>query len=222
MRPRRWRCWQAARGERPASLTTIEDIIDAAGMAPRIEALLPAGVRHRQLKARTLLVGMMLTVADDRPAHLTRVHRALTGLPERRPGAARRDRGLEDRPAPAHLPPDRAHLRPVTGALAKDEPDGAPSGPAAGRLRRPAGSQHPRRAQDASPSLAADWTDAETWSRPPRHGTTECADPEAVLGAPQQQPARPQGRDVLRLLPLGRHHGRARRTARPCPSWPAG
>ena len=30
--------------------------------------------------------------------------------------------------------------------------------------------------------------------------------PRSVLGAPQLQPARPQGRDVLRLLPLGRHH----------------
>ena len=29
-----------------------------------------------------------------------------------RPGPARRDRGLEGRPAPAHLPADRAHLRP--------------------------------------------------------------------------------------------------------------
>ena len=47
-----------------------------------IEALLPAGVRHRQLTARTLLTGMMLTLADRRPAHLTEVHQALTALPE--------------------------------------------------------------------------------------------------------------------------------------------
>jgi len=50
---------------------------------------LPVGVRRRQLAARTLLVGMMLALADGRPAHLTRVHRALTGLGEgdqRRPG----------------------------------------------------------------------------------------------------------------------------------------
>jgi hypothetical protein len=56
----------------PATLTKIEDIIDSSAAAPRIEALLPAGVRHRQLKVRTLLTGMMLTLADRRPAHLTR------------------------------------------------------------------------------------------------------------------------------------------------------
>jgi hypothetical protein len=43
-------------------LAGIEDIIDRSGIAPRIEALLPAGVRHRQLKAATLLTGMMLTL----------------------------------------------------------------------------------------------------------------------------------------------------------------
>jgi hypothetical protein len=44
--------------------------------------MLPAGVRARQLSVRTLLAGMCLTQADGRPAHLTRVHRALTALPE--------------------------------------------------------------------------------------------------------------------------------------------
>ena len=63
-------------------LAVLEDIIDASGAAPPIEALLPAGVRHRQLTVRTLLPGMMLALADDRPAHLTRVHQALTALPE--------------------------------------------------------------------------------------------------------------------------------------------
>ncbi len=36
--------------------------------------------------------------------------------------------------------------------------------------------------KNSSSALAADWTDVETWSRPPRHGTTECADPEAAWG----------------------------------------
>ena len=43
----------------PAALTKIENIIDGSGAAPAIEALLPAGVRHRQLTARTLLTGML-------------------------------------------------------------------------------------------------------------------------------------------------------------------
>src|SRR5215471_4066349 len=63
-------------------LAAFEEIIDASGVAPRIEALLPIGVRRRQLSVRTLLAGMCLTQADGRPAHLTRVHQALTSLPE--------------------------------------------------------------------------------------------------------------------------------------------
>ena len=63
------------------SLTALEGIIDDSGIAPRIEAMLPIGVRHRQLRVRTLLAGMLLTQADQRPAHLTRVRDALTALP---------------------------------------------------------------------------------------------------------------------------------------------
>ena len=63
-------------------LAALEEVIDASGAAPRIEAMLPAGARPRQLSARTLLAGMCLALADGRPAHLTRVHQALTALPE--------------------------------------------------------------------------------------------------------------------------------------------
>jgi hypothetical protein len=49
-------------------LAVLEDIVDASCVAPRIEALLPAGVRHRQLRVRTLILGMQLTLADRRPA----------------------------------------------------------------------------------------------------------------------------------------------------------
>ena len=67
-------------------LATLEEIIDASGIAPRVEALLPIGVRHRQLRVRTLLAGMLLSQADHRPAHLTRVRDALTALPAAGPG----------------------------------------------------------------------------------------------------------------------------------------
>jgi hypothetical protein len=55
-------------------------VIDAAGAAERIERMLPVGVRPRQLSARTLLLGMLLTAADHRPAQLRRVHQALLEL----------------------------------------------------------------------------------------------------------------------------------------------
>ena len=64
------------------ALAAFEEIIDISGAAPRIEAMLPIGVRPRQLSVRTLLAGLCLALADHRPAHLTRVHQALTSLPE--------------------------------------------------------------------------------------------------------------------------------------------
>ena len=62
-------------------LAALEEVIDASGIAARVEAMLPAGARARQLSARTLMAGMCLTQADGRPAHLTRVHQALVSLP---------------------------------------------------------------------------------------------------------------------------------------------
>jgi pyruvate dehydrogenase E2 component (dihydrolipoamide acetyltransferase) len=66
--------------------TEPEEMIDASGVAPRIAAMLPIGVRQ-QLRVRTLLAGIMLTQGGHRPAHLTRVRDALTTLPE--PGQVR-------------------------------------------------------------------------------------------------------------------------------------
>ena len=102
---------RAGSGEHPARRGSKTSSTPPA-IAPRIEALLPTGVRHRQLSVRTLLLGMMLTLADRRPAHLTEVHAALTALPAADQARLGVTAGLEDRPAPAHLPPGRAHLRP--------------------------------------------------------------------------------------------------------------
>ena len=60
-----------------AALVRSEAIVEASGVAPRLEALLPVGVRPRQLGVHALLVGICLALADGRPAHLTRVHGAL-------------------------------------------------------------------------------------------------------------------------------------------------
>lgn len=48
-------------------LAVLEGITDASGTAPRIEVLLPIGVRHRQLRVRTLILGMLLTLASRGP-----------------------------------------------------------------------------------------------------------------------------------------------------------
>jgi hypothetical protein len=166
----------------PAALTRIEGIIDGSGVAAAIEALLPAGVRHRQLKVRALLTGMMLTLADDRPAHLTRVHSALTTLPG--PDQARLGVVEEWKTGPHQLTYRQAGrtFNLVADALGKDEPDGAPCDDLAGVCDDLLEASIPAACKDASAALAADWTDVETWSRPPRHGTTQCADPEAHWG----------------------------------------
>ena len=107
-------------------LAVWEQIIDASGVAPRIEALLPIGVRGRQLKVRTLLAGMCLAQADHRPAHLTRVHQALTGLSD---DDQRRLGVVADWKHGPHVLTYRQTERTsglVAAALGKDEPDGLP------------------------------------------------------------------------------------------------
>ena len=63
-------------------LRRLQEILDASGVPEWIEMLLPNGVRPRQLTVRTLLIGMLATLSDGRPAHLSRVHRALFCLSE--------------------------------------------------------------------------------------------------------------------------------------------
>ncbi len=163
-------------------LAGFEEVIDASGVAPRIEAMLPSGARARQLAVRTLLLGMMLALADGRPAHLTRVHRALTGLPE---DDQRRLGVLADwRNGPHLLTYRQAEytFSLVTAALGKDEPDGLPSPELQRACDDLLEASVPEEFKDASTSLAVDWSDLESFSRPPPRGTSDCADPEASWG----------------------------------------
>jgi len=163
-------------------LAVFETVIDASGAAARIEAMLPAGVRPRQLKVRTLLAGMCLAQADHRPAHLTRVHQALTSLGE---DDQRRLGVLADWKHGPHLLTYRQTERTfglLAASLAKDEPDGLPSGDLAGTCGSLLEASVPDEFKDASTSLAVDWTDLETFSRPPPARGGDCADPEASWG----------------------------------------
>jgi hypothetical protein len=164
------------------SLTVFEEIIGASGVAPRIEAMLPAGVRPRQLGVRTLLAGMCLTQAGHRPAHLTRVHQALTALPAK--DKARLGVIAAWRNGP-HLLTYRQTERTfglIADALAKGEPDGLPSATLTGICDDLLEASVPGEFKDASRSLAVDWTDLETFSRPAPASGGECADPEASWG----------------------------------------
>jgi hypothetical protein len=142
----------------PAALTAIEDIIDASGAAAVIEALLPTGVRHRQLTTRALLTGMMLTQDDDRPAHLTRVHQALTSLTE---GEQRRLGVLADwKGGPHRLTYRQAEytFALVTAALARDKLNGLSAPALQAACDDLLEASIPAGFKGASRSLAVDWT----------------------------------------------------------------
>ncbi len=164
------------------TLAALEGVTGASGVTPRIEAMLPAGVRARQLKVRTLLAGMCLAQAGHRPAHLTRVHQALVSLPEdgqRRPGV------ITDWKDGPHLLTYRQTERTfglVSRVLAKDEPGGLPSQALQAACDDLPEASAGDQLTGASASLAADWTDMESFSRPPPARGGQCADPEASRG----------------------------------------
>jgi hypothetical protein len=163
-------------------LAVLEQVIDTSGVAPRMEAMLPIGVRARQLSVRTLLAGMCLAQADHRPAHLTRVHQALVSLPgddQVRLGV------VADWRYGPHLLTYRQTeytFGLVARALGNDEPDGLPSPALQAVCDDLLEASIPEELKQASTSLAVDWTDLESFSRPPPRGTSDCADPEASWG----------------------------------------
>lgn len=151
-------------------------------MAPALEAALPKGVRHRQLRARTLVAGVLYALADCRPAHMTRLHAALLSFPE----ADKWRLGVvEDWGGRAHELTYRQvehTLRSVLAALAKGAPDGVPSAKMRWFVAAMVGASVPGWAGELSSSLAVDWTDLESWARPPLGKGGPTADPEASWG----------------------------------------
>jgi hypothetical protein len=139
-------------------------------------------VRRRQLSVRTLLAGMCLAQADHRPAHLTRVHQALTALSQddqRRLGVLA---DWEDGPRQLTCRQTEYTFALVADAPGKDEPDGLSSQELQAACDSLLEAPVPEDSKDAGRSLAVDWTDLESFSRPPPHGTSDCAGPEASWG----------------------------------------
>lgn len=146
------------------TLGRLEGIVDASGVAEVIEPHLPVGVRPRQLSVRTLLIGILLVLADGRPAHLRRVHRALCGL------------ALEERPRLGVLVewkggPHTLTYRQVertfsllVDALAKDQGEGTVSALAQEVADALLEASVPAPNKEATSSYAVDWTDVESFS----------------------------------------------------------
>jgi hypothetical protein len=164
-------------------LARLEQVIDTAGVCQPIEARLPVGVRRRQLLVRTLLVGMLLAACDGRPAHLTRVQRALIALPEtdqRRLGVLTHATTGWHRLTYRQIEYTFAR---VTRALSNPTPDGAPSPLLSEVLDRLLEASAQVAGPPPSSSYALDWTDLEAWARPPGgDGSRPSRDPEAGWG----------------------------------------
>jgi hypothetical protein len=189
-------------------LAVLESITDASGIALRIEVLLPTGVRHRQLRVRTLILGMLLALTSRRPAFLTEAHAALIALPE--PEQARPGVTEEWKHGPHQLTCRQAECTfgLVARALAKDQPDGAPSGQLASVCDDLLEASIPARHKDTSTALAADWTDVETSARP---GTA----------APRAPAPRHPGGTATPASPAPRARFSSATTCQP-PPWPPG
>jgi hypothetical protein len=169
-------------------LPRLERIVDLSASAERIEAMLPSGSRRRQLTVRTLLLGMLLAGADGRPAHLPRVHKALTSLPEREQLRLGVITQWREGPHPLSYRQVERTFALVARALAKEEPDGSPSEPLQEVLDGLLEASAEVPGEPASSSYAVDWTDLETFARPPGEDGS-CSDPEASWGH-----RRPDGR----------------------------
>jgi hypothetical protein len=144
--------------------------------------MLPVGVRARQLRVRALLAGMCLAQAGHRPAHLTRVHQALAGLPEDDQWRLGVIADWETGPRLLTCRQTERTFGLVARAMGKDEPDGLASPALQAACDDLLEAGIPGGLRDASTSPAVDWTDLESFSRPPPHGTSDCADPEASWG----------------------------------------
>jgi hypothetical protein len=167
---------------------------------------MPSGGRPRQLRAPTVLLAMALSIDEGRPAHLAQGLRMLADLPamtRRRLGVAVTKTGsLHDATYrqfshahrtmlsaidPAPVPSFKGVAEDDRAAHLKAVREGIDTKAAEARLQRVLDalveSSIPERYKASSRSLAVDWTDHETWSRPRAKDDPQPAnDPTASWG----------------------------------------
>ena len=165
---------------------------------------MPKGGRPRQLPVRTLLLGILLTLTDHRPCHLTRVHQALLGLPE---SDKERLHVTHDMGQGVHALTYRQVERTFSTLIATMDPTPVPSLGALNEPQRRLRLGQARNGIDAegsesrlvafcdalteasipedkkmiSKSVAVDWTDHASWSRPSNPDTV-AVDADAAWG----------------------------------------
>ena len=169
-----------------SELERIEEVLDqpsCAAMIAALETRLPIGVRPRQLSVRTLLIGMLLCLSNGlRNAYLSALHGALVELDD----DDRERLGVLVcwRVGPHELTYRQVEYTAglIDTALKKQRPDGAPSKSLQELCDTLVESSLPERYKKASSSYAIDWTDMESFSRPPSEKGGPCADPEASWG----------------------------------------
>ena len=187
------------------TLKRVEAVVDASGQAQVIEGRLPRGGRPRQLSVRTLLVGTLLAVTNDRPLQLVRVHRSLLSLA----GDDRLRLGIEVvwRGGP-HVLTYRQVERTFSLVCAQMDPSPVPSFAGIGVDERPgrlatahaasvAGADArlysfvdalceasvPEEWKTCTTSYSVDWTDHAAWSKGvPQDSIELAADPDAGWG----------------------------------------
>ena len=110
------------------------------------------------------------------------MHAALTALPE--PDQARLGVTETWRTGPHQLTYRQAECTfgLAVKTLGKNDPDGIPSDALAGICDDLLEASIPAEHKDTSAALAADWTDVETWSRPPRTAAASAPTPRRSGG----------------------------------------
>ncbi len=156
-----------------AQIERLEQIIDACGAAGRIEALLPIGVRPRQLRTRTLLIGIVLAMLAGRDALLTNVHAVLLKLPEADRQRLEVIADCNDAERELTYRQHELTYRLIGKRLAKDKPDGSLSEALSAVLDALLEASVTVLGEPSSTSYAVDGTDQETWSRPPPKQASE-------------------------------------------------
>lgn len=161
-----------------ADLRRLQEIIDASGVAPLIESRLPIGVRPRQLSLRTLLIGILATLADGRPAHLARIHQALICLPEADKWRLGVIASWKSGPHELTYRQTERTFGLVNKTLSKEHPDGQPSQILSEVIDRLLQGSVTVLGTPENSSLAIDWSDYESFARPPRKRRAQATRPD--------------------------------------------